>query len=439
MYRYYLALRFMVSRPINLLGIVGVMLGVWALIVVVSIFSGYILEVKQHVNTVSADLVVVNLGNRVQFSNAEEILKADQNVDNCSPRLIWGGLIHPNPSNSKQSSPVPGALPKNGPYVTIIGIDPTKEIATTSFGDWLQAVQDPAKRVSEDTLTKTRDWIVLSPLRADNMKISVGNPVPLTTARLQQTRDGGLTQFGRLDPRLAGCFSTDHAGFDTLTAYLHIEDLRKLIAKDNVEFTNEIAIKLHDGSPEASKQTRQRIQRALFSHPDFQFPQPLVKIAGEQEQGLLNAVDHQRGLMKLVLFVIMVVAGFLVYATLSMMVTEKIHDIGVLSALGATRQGVLQVFMTCGLAIALTGTLLGIASGCMTSIYLDAFNTWLKHTWNIDLFPIDIYNLPHVPYHLDPWWIMIVGGNSLLLGLLAAALPALRAMRNDPLDALRNG
>ena len=95
----------MVSRPINLLGIVGVMLGVWALIVVVSIFSGYIREVKQHVNTVSADLVVVNLGNRVRFSKAEEILKADQNVDNCAPRLIWGGLIHPNTSNSKQPSP----------------------------------------------------------------------------------------------------------------------------------------------------------------------------------------------------------------------------------------------------------------------------------------------------------------------------------------------
>lgn len=439
MYRYYLALRFMISRPINLLGIVGVMLGVWALIVVVSIFSGYIREVKQHVNTVSADLVVVNLGKRVRFSAAEEILKADQNVSHCSPRLIWGGLIHPNSSNNKQASPIPGALPKDGPYVTIIGIDPAKEIDTTSFGDWLQAVQDPDRRVDPDTLTKTRDWVVLSPLRADSMKVAVGSPVPVTTARLQQTRDGGLTQFGRLDPRLAGCFSTEHAGFDTLTAYVHIEDLRKLIAKDNVEFTNEIAIKLRDGSPEASQQTRRRIGRALFSHPDFQYPQPLVKIAGEQEQGLLNAVDHQRGLMKLVLFVIMVVAGFLVYATLSMMVTEKVHDIGVLSALGATRRGVLQVFMTCGLAIAFTGTVCGIASGCITSIYLDAFNTWLKHSWNIDLFPIDIYNLPHVPYHLDPWWIMIVGGNSLLLGMIAAALPALRAMRNDPLDALRNG
>ncbi|MEE2887185.1 MAG: FtsX-like permease family protein [Planctomycetota bacterium] len=439
MYRYYLALRFIASRPINLLGIGGVMLGVWALIVVVSIFSGYIREVKEHVNTVSADMVIVNLGNGVKFAVAQGILEADQNVAACSPRLVWGGLLHPNVEKGGPTTPIPGALPKNGPYVTIVGIDPALEIATTGFGRWLEAVTDPALQVAQDTLQETRNWVLLSPLRAAKMQLARGDSVPLTMARLQQTWDGGMTQFGRLDPQLVGCFSTDHAGFDTLTVYLHIEALRSLIAKGNPDFTNEIAIKLRDGSPTATEQTRRRIEGALFSHPDFQYPQPLVKIAGEQEQGLLNAVDHQRGLMKLVLFVIMVVAGFLVYATLSMMVTEKIHDIGVLSALGATRRGVLQVFMTCGLAIALSGTLCGIVSGCITSIYLDPFNAWLKQTWDIDLFPIDIYNLPHVPYHLDPWWILIVGSSSLLLGLIAAAIPALRAMRNDPLDALRNG
>lgn len=439
MYRYYLALRYMISRPINLLGIGGVMLGVWSLIVVVSIFSGYIREVRQHINTVSSDLVIVGLGSRAQFSVAQRILRADYNVANCTPRVVWGGLLHPRSESGNTVSPIPGALPKNGPYVTILGIDPTLEAETTGFGDWLAAVEDPSLRVDPDKLAKTRDWILLSPLRVAAMHFKPGASVPLTTARMQQTRQGGLTQFGRLDLNLVGCFTTNHGGFDTLTVYVHIDDLRGLIAKGNQRFTNEIAIKLKDRSQTAAAETRSRIAGALFSHPDFQFPRPDVKIAGEQDQILLTAVDHQRGLMKLVLFVIMVVAGFLVYATLSMMVTEKIHDIGVLSALGATRAGVLQVFMSCGLAIALTGTIFGVTSGCITSIYLDAFNSWLKTTFDIDLFPIDIYNLPHVPYHLDPWWILIVSSSSVLLGLVAAAIPALRAMRNDPLEALRNG
>ncbi len=439
MYRYYLALRFMVSRPINLLGIGGVMLGVWALIVVVSIFSGYIKEVKQHVSTVSSDLVILKLGSQVRYSTMKRLITADPNVTSCAPRLVWGGLLHPSTKTDRTASPIPGAMPKNGPYVTISGIDPAAELATTGFGDWLRAVEEPAHRVDPQTLVNTRGWVVLSPLRATNLQLSPGDPVPMTTARMEHTREAGLAQFGELEPRYAGGFATNHAGFDTLTVYVHIQDLRQLLAKENPEFTNEIAVQPEDRSTAAARQTRNRIQRVLFSHPDLQYPQPAVMLAGEQEHLFLNAVDHQRGLMKLVLFVIMVVAGFLVYATLSMMVTEKVHDIGVLSALGATRRGVLQVFISCGLAIALIGTIAGVVAGSITSIYLDAFNSWLKDSWDIDLFPTDIYNLPHVPYHLDPWWILIVASSSLVLGLLAAAIPARRAMRNDPLDALRNG
>jgi len=139
-----------------------------------------------------------------------------------------------------------------------------------------------------------------------------------------------------------------------------------------------------------------------------------------------------------VLFVIMVVAGFLIYTTLSMMVTEKLHDIGVIAALGGTRAGVAQIFMSCGLAIASAGTLLGVVTGCITSVYLDDFNNLMKRVFNLDLFPTDIYNLPRVPYDLDPLWIAIVAGSSLLLGLVVSALPAIRAMRNDPLECLRD-
>jgi lipoprotein-releasing system permease protein len=237
---------------------------------------------------------------------------------------------------------------------------------------------------------------------------------------------------------VVGGFKTKHSGYDALTAFVPIEMLRQLVGADNKDYVNEIAIRLKSRSPQAVVESRKRIERALLADERFQVPPPYVLAAGQQESGFLSAVDHQRGLMKLVLFVIIVVAGFLVYATLSMMVTEKTHDIGVLSALGATRGGVLQVFITCGLAITLAGTVAGIVSGCVTSVYLDPFNTWLKQ-FGIDLFPTDIYNLPHVPYELDPWWISIVGGVSLAVGALAAAIPALRAMSRDPLACLRNG
>ena len=142
--------------------------------------------------------------------------------------------------------------------------------------------------------------------------------------------------------------------------------------------------------------------------------------------------------MKLVLFVIMVVAAFLMFATLSMMVTEKVHDIGILTAMGATRFGVLQVFMSCGLAIAVAGTVLGILLGCLSAVYLDDFNQWLRASFGIDLFPTTVYNLRRVPYHLDPLWIAQVAAMALGVGVVVSGVPAWRASRHDPVTSLRN-
>ncbi len=141
--------------------------------------------------------------------------------------------------------------------------------------------------------------------------------------------------------------------------------------------------------------------------------------------------------MKMVLFVIMVVAAFLMYATLSMMVTEKTHDIGILTALGGSTWGVSSVFLACGLAITSIGSILGVITGCLSSIYLDNFNQFLKQSFEIDLFPTRIYNLKQVPYSLDPLWIMTVAGTAMGVGLVVSGLPAWRAARHDPLQSLR--
>jgi lipoprotein-releasing system permease protein len=96
------------------------------------------------------------------------------------------------------------------------------------------------------------------------------------------------------------------------------------------------------------------------------------------------------------------------------------------------------VFFWCGVSITAVGIGLGIGTGCLSSIYLDDFNSWLKSTFDIDLFPVGIYNLRRVPYELDPVWIFQVSGWALVVGILVSVLPAWRAARHDPLVSLRN-
>ena len=126
MYRFFLAIRWLASRPINLLGVLGITLGVWALIVVVSIFSGYLVEVRKHVAGSSSDLSAIRLPPDVPYARLLRVIEADPEVAAAAPRLIWFGLLHsrgeaPRPAAppTESASGVPGA---DGPFVVVIGI-----------------------------------------------------------------------------------------------------------------------------------------------------------------------------------------------------------------------------------------------------------------------------------------------------------------------------
>ncbi|MEO6598118.1 MAG: FtsX-like permease family protein, partial [Planctomycetota bacterium] len=142
-------------------------------------------------------------------------------------------------------------------------------------------------------------------------------------------------------------------------------------------------------------------------------------------------------LLKIVLIVIMVVAAFLMLATLSMMVTEKISDIGILTAMGGTPMGVTQVFLACGLTITAAGVVLGLAAGAVTAVYLEEVRQALLWATGIDLFPLEVYNLDRVPCSIDALWLLQVAAMALGTGFVVSALPALRAARHDPLVSLR--
>ncbi|MBK8976760.1 MAG: ABC transporter permease [Planctomycetes bacterium] len=437
MYRVLLAIRYLLARPINLLGVAGIALGVWALIVVPSIFSGYLREVGRHLQSSTADLSIVSIPADVPGDDIAAVLRADPDVRGLAPRIVRRGMLHPPQAPARSRPPARGLdeLVADAPLVTLLGIDPDAELAITGLGDWLRMPDHPELRVPDPTHPlRDRDGrptILLSRQRLERDGFAPGGTVAITIA------DGGGeasdTRSFQLDPpvhfTIGGAFESSFAAFDGLNVFAHIDTLRELTG---TRTASEFAVRLRPGAD--PDRVARRIEREIASTLDVWVR---ARTWAEENSQQLDAVAHQRGLMQLVLWVIMLVAGFVVYATLSMMVTEKTRDIGTLSAMGADSFGVASVFVACGTAVAVAGAALGSLAGVLTSIHLDDFNSLLRSWFDIDLFPVRVYNLRHVPYAIEPQWIATVSLVSIAVCVLVAGIPAWRAARLDPIEPLR--
>lgn len=438
MYVYFLALRYTLSRPINLLGVLGMALGVWALVLVPGIFDGYTVTIEEHIQATSADLQINNLGPQASFARIETLIGNDENIAGMAPRVTWMALAEPR-SGKRAPTWRPGTMETGGRFLHVNGIEPARELSCTALGDWTKAVAAELRVPDVAALQEQGGWILLSTARCRSQALARDTLLNVVTAQTVRAEDEIELNLGEQDLRLAGAYATQHHGFDMAMGFVHIDELRRMLGRDGEDWVNEVAIRLHDRSDEAREATRRRIALRLDSDPVFGRQRVRVLTPETFSRNFIQAVHHQSGIIRWVMFAIMVISGFLVYATLSMMVTEKTHDIGVLAALGATPGGIQAVFVGTGLSVSLAGIGLGILSGWLSAVYLDDFNTWMREAWGIEIFRPEVYNLPRVPYHLASWWLAAVASGALLIGLLSALIPGIRASRQNPLDTLRNG
>jgi lipoprotein-releasing system permease protein len=445
MYRLYLAVRYLLTRPINLLGMAGITISVWALVVVVSLFSGFIEVVERHVHTAGADLTVEALPEWADWAKLRAAFADEPNVVGSAPRVLHYGMLA-----KKGQRPPPPPLPGRGalhggdqPFLFVQGIEPSAEAAVTGFAAWLAHPDIPASlRTGADvaTVLAPRDALPTVLIGLERMQregIAVGDHVVLTTAKVRRDERGDqTTEKVQLDLRAGGAFKTAHSGFDGNTVFVAADLLRGVLFPDRPACVQEVAVKVKDAAQ--LEATAERLQRAVG-----RVVNDGAKVWGrvltwrEKNAMFLESVAHQRSLLQIVLIVILVVAAFLMLATLSMMVTEKVSDIGILTAMGGTPGGVTMVFLGCGLVITIAGVVVGIAGGIVTGIYLEEVRQAVRWATGIDLFPIDVYNLERVPCAIDPWWLLQVAGMALVTGALVSAIPALRAARHDPLVSLR--
>jgi lipoprotein-releasing system permease protein len=175
-----------------------------------------------------------------------------------------------------------------------------------------------------------------------------------------------------------------------------------------------------------------KLQEQGLLHPLSQ-----VKTWEDYRRVLLGAIENERGLMAIMLSLVLLVAGFTIFAILSMMVTEKRRDIGILTALGATPVGVMSSFLMIAFWDALIGAVLGAGAGVWAALKIDPIERWLSRTFGFEIFDRSVYLFSYIPAVVDPLAVALIVIGAFVCAILFASIPAWKAAKLDPLDALR--
>jgi lipoprotein-releasing system permease protein len=280
-----------------------------------------------------------------------------------------------------------------------------------------------------------RPRVILGEQLFGSLGLSRGAEIKLAT----MVRDPatGEWSFNDRDYVVAGTFRSRDNEMDLGRVYLERDELSNLLG--GTQRYSEVLVRL-----KAYPRDGQRLSGRLRVDLEEQglirggmMAETEVRTWEEFRGNLLGAIENERVLMMIMLSLVLLVAGFTVFAILSMMVTEKRRDIGILCAVGATPKGVLDLFLMIAFWDALIGATFGAILGVWGAIKIDIIEQRLSNLIGKQIFNREVYLFDHIPSVVEPLWVAAIVLGAFTCALAFAAIPALRAARMDPLTALR--
>jgi lipoprotein-releasing system permease protein len=387
---------------ISLTSAVCIALGVWALIVVLSVMNGFQKEVRDKMLSVLSHVEVVSYGGALEdWQRVAAQAKRNPQVLAAAPYVNAQAMF-------ASGDTFRGAL--------VRGVDPQVE----------PGVSDIAGRLAGGRITDLVDGefnIVLGVELARALGVTFGEKVTLIAPQGNVTPAGVVPRLKQF--RLVATFESGHNDYDASLALIHVGDAQRLF---RLAGPNGVRLRLTD------------MQRA---------PQVAAELAGQLEPGLLvrdwsrqnrtwfAAVQTEKTMMFLILSVIVIVGAFALVSTLVMTVTEKQSDIAILRTLGASPGSVLRIFVVQGAMIGVLGVLLGVGVGLLTAYNIDVLVPWIERALGMRFLPPDIYPLSRLPSDPRSSDIIPITFVSLMLSLAATLYPSWRAARTRPAEALR--
>ena len=381
----------------------GIALGVAALIIVLSVMNGFQKEVRDRMLSVVSHIEIFAPGGAALPDVQRTLQEARQHpqVVGAAPFVAAQALL-------ARGEDMKGAL--------VRGIDPVREPEVT---DLVAGAQGEALA----QLVPGEFRVVLGGELARMLGVRVGDVVTLIAPSGQVTPAGVVPRLKQM--QVAGTFDSGHYEYDSTLVLLHHEDAQRIF---RLEGPTGIRLKLRD--LHKARTVAQDLANTLSG--DLR-----IRDWTQQNRTWFAAVQLEKRMMFIILTLIVAVAAFNLVSTLVMTVQDKRADIAILRTLGASPRSIMGIFVVQGAMVGVIGTLAGLVLGLGIAFNIDVIVPAIERLLSASFLPKDIYLISRMPSDPQPADIVPVGVISLVLSFVATLYPSWRASRVNPAEALR--
>jgi lipoprotein-releasing system permease protein len=420
----FLALRYLQPKRtfvsvITLISILGVALGVAVLIIVISVMSGFdhdlrdkILGFKPHLTIMQWDAATQSATPMKNYADVAGVIAKNKSVRGVSPFIMGPVLVetagdtnHP----ALQDAPM------------LRGVDPASEGRISNLPhDLVEGKYDLSGR-----------GLIVGVDFANNLRLSVGDHLSIYSAREikkmkvahDQKQDEAILPD---DYEVRGIFDAGYYDFNARVIVASLENAQDLYDLDDA--AHGLLVTLDD--PNRAGAVKQELSRALG-------PNYSVTTWMELDSGILSALVVEKNVMFYLLFFIVLVAALCILSAQITFVIQKTREIGMLKALGATRLQISGIFLAQSAIIGVIGVASGYGLGMLAVTYRNEFLHFMRWATGWELFPASVYGFGELPALITPRDVAVICASSFIICILGGLLPAVRAGRLKPVEALR--
>ena len=383
---------------ISIFSFIGISLGVAVLIIVMSVMNGFRTELINKIVGFNAHVTVKPHGNSINIDKIN-----NHELEKISEDLVF--------SNSGEG--------------IIISKEYTKGIVLRGYNekDFTKLNVVTKSQLTGNANNLNQNNISIGRELSFDLDLNIGDKISIMSPSGIETIIGNLPKQEVFI--VSSIFESGLADFDSNIAFVNLDKLDNFFDYKKEDRKLEIYLK----NPSNITEVKMLVQKI--------FNDEFVYTWADMNRSLFSALKVERNVMFIILSLIIVVAAFNIISGLTILVKNKTRDIAILKSIGVLNKSITKIFFLVGVTIGTTATIFGIFLGVIFSLYIENIREFLSYTFNISLFPEEIYFLSKMPTEINSISILIISACSIAITIVVSIYPAIKASKLDPVQGLK--